>query len=117
MNKESKLEACTILAQEYSDIAKNSGFDHEEVFNTYMDRCMGRDNEVVAEQVMREAFQKTKADPQLSWVKEWQKEREARKVVEKKYNMLTTRIKEEARKEKDGKDYLTNYAVNGMGFL
>jgi hypothetical protein len=116
MNKEGKLEACSILAQEYATIAKSSGFASDEVYSNYMDRCMGRDNEVVAEQVMREAYNKMRTDPSLSWVTEWNKEKQARQAVEAKYNALTTKIKQEAIDRTDGDKYLMNYA-RSLNFL
>lgn len=112
MNKESKIEACAILAQDYVNIAKTSGIKSEEVFKDYMDRCMTRNEEMIAEQVMKEAFKKTQKDSGISWVTEWNKERNERKAIEKKYNTLTKLLN-----NKENKDYLTSYAVNGMEFL
>jgi len=119
MNEESKIEACSILAQEYADIAKASGFKSEDVFNNYMNRCMSRESEIVAEQVMREAYKKIKENPNVSWVEEWHKERQERRVVETKYEILTSKIKKDAVnhitiEEKD--QYLMNYA-RSLNFL
>jgi len=113
MNKESKEEACSILATEYAEIAKASGFDHKDVFNKYMNRCMTRDEEIVAQQAMREAYQVIKKNPEISWVQEWYKEREARKKVEVEYKKVVAKVK----KKETNIDYLTSYAVDGMGFL
>lgn len=119
MNKESKEEACSILAQEYSNIAKASGFKHKDVYSHYMNRCIDREDEVVAEQVMREAYNKIKENPNVSWVEEWHKERQKRKVVETKYEILTSKIKRDTVnnitiEEKD--QYLMNYA-RSLNFL
>ncbi|MEO1944646.1 MAG: hypothetical protein ABGY11_10125 [Candidatus Thioglobus sp.] len=117
MNKESKEEACSILAQEYSNIAKASGFKHKDVYSYYMNRCMDREDEIVAEQTMREAYKIIKKDPQASWEQEWYKEKQKRIEVEKKYEVIVKEIKELTPDDKSKINYLTNYAIEGMGFL
>lgn len=113
MNKESKEEACAILAQEYADIAKASGFNHDDVYSLYMNRCMTRNEEVVAEQVMREAYQMTRQNPEMSWMHEWSKEREKRLEIESRYKSVTSKIKKEALKNTDNEDsYLRSYGSN-----
>lgn len=110
MNKEGKIEACSILAQEYATIARSSGFNSEDVFSNYMERCMGRDDEMVAEQVMKEAYSKMRSDPNLSWVSEWNKEKKARQALEVKYNALTNKVQEDKDK------HLMSYA-RSLNFL
>jgi len=113
VNIKSKEEACVVLATEYADIAKASGFDHKDVFNTYMTRCMTRNNEIVAEQVMREAYEMVKKNPETSWVQEWHKERQARYDAEKKAKELEVKINKSKTKEIDSGDrYLMSYSRN-----
>lgn len=119
MNKEGKLEACSILAEEYATIAKSSGFSSEDVFTHYMERCMRREDEMVAEQVMREAYSLMRSDPNLSWVSEWNKEKKARQALEVKYNALTrdVGIAFKADKIQEERDkHLMNYA-RALNFL
>jgi hypothetical protein len=113
MNRESKEEACSILAMEYSDIAKASGFDHSDVFKTYMDRCMGRDDETVAEQTMKEAYNMIKKNPNISWVQEWQNEKLMRLEAEERIKTIEVELKSNStNKDKDEVVYLRNYATN-----
>lgn len=102
---------------EYSDIAKASGFDHNDVFKTYMDRCMGRDDETVAEQTMKEACNMIKKNPNISWVQEWQNERLMRLEAEERIKTIEVQLKSNStNKNKDEIAYLRSYATS-LGIL
>jgi len=75
MNKESKEEACSILAKEYEEIAKASGIENDHVYKHYMERCMSREDITVAEQTVRTIKRDEYKDPAVSWVAAWKEQR------------------------------------------
>ncbi len=89
-----KKEACEVLASTYAMLAKQSGQDKDEAYDNYMSRCLGRDNEVVCEQVLREAFKQVTKDSSTSWVAEYAKEKTKREKAEQAYRELKEKVEE-----------------------
>ena len=83
-----KTEACSLLAAEYSELAQRSGQDKDEAYGGYMDRCLNRDEELICEQVLREAYHMLRKDSSISWVKAYAEEKAKRKTLEVKYTNL-----------------------------
>jgi predicted nucleic acid-binding protein len=83
-----KTEACSLLAAEYSELAQRSGQDKDEAYGGYMDRCLNRDEELICEQVLREAYHMLRKDSSISWVSAYAEEKAKRKTLEVKYANL-----------------------------
>ena len=103
-----KTEACDVLASTYAMLTNKIGQDKNEAYDSYMSRCLGRDNEVVCEQVLREVFKQIKKDSNTSWVAEYTKEKAKREEIERAYKEL----KEEVEKPTLGKKQVNGYILN-----
>jgi len=78
MDKESREEACAVLAQEYMDLAHGTGFKEDEVYTHYFDRCMTRKDKELAEQAVRAGDNTFKLTQGLTWLEAWEEERKGR---------------------------------------
>ena len=96
-----KTEACEVLASTYAMLANKVGQDKDEAYDNYMSRCLGRDNEVVCEQVLREAFKRVTKDSGTSWVTEYAKEKTKREKAEQAYRELKEKVEKPSMGEKE----------------
>lgn len=83
-----KEEACEVLASTYAMLASKVGQNKTEAYNNYMKRCLGRDNELVFEQAMKESYQMIRKDSSISWVKAYEDEKSKREALEVEYKNL-----------------------------
>ncbi len=74
MTETSKIQACTILARNYEQIAKSAGMKKDGVFEGYMERCMQRDDNTVSEQLKREYHEPERILYQAIWL-QWKNKR------------------------------------------
>ena len=105
-----KTEACEVLASTYAILANKAGQDKDEAYGSYMSRCLGRDNEVICEQVLREAFKRIKKDSSTSWVSEYFKEKTKREETEKAYRELKETMETPSMGEKKVSGFIFNTA-------
>jgi len=109
--KEMKAEACEVLSSTYATLAGKVGRDKEEAYDEYMSRCLDRDNEVVCEQVLREAFKRITKDSSLSWVREYEIEKAKREKAEESYRKLKETMEESNLGEKKVGGFILNSAL------